>query len=313
MTQEISTIEALLGDPADRYFSEQYRHFQFDITHMETVGGAVCGTLASYYRGRERPRNERVHIGSIEYLSLALRLAFHTLNRIGRIGLSDLNGAFMRSYRVKLAQPLYIGPIPFRCELLQSALDLGSLQGSTSRLAIELGGNRAVLEIDHRGGGRYRHLPVEQRLCTGFEQLYSTGYRRRRPQLEQIRLDPQQRRIEAAVHSGVPLERNALYGIGSAQQMLLPTEATQVFGQLMQALLYRIGHTDRKRCPNIWLRRMDLQCGRPMPGDRCRAWVHFEEMRRVEHRGHPCQLVHLKGRVGHFQGIFDIYHQTPLL
>lgn len=313
MLQNISTIDTLLGNPSERYFAQGFKQFHFDIKSLDILDQEIRGVLFSRYDGPARPHGAEPHIGSIEYVALALRLATYSLNRIGRIGLLDVDSSFMTSYRTKLRVPLHLGELPFTCRLLCSGFDPQSLHGSSSTFGIDIGNNTIYLTVDHRGGARYRRIPPAQILSHHYELLYSVGYRYRRLTLEQICVDTAGQRIEGQVGYEPLFEDRMLHGIGSARQMLLPTEVMQVFGQLTQALLYKIKDTDRSHSPAIWLREVDLRCQRPEFSTPCRAQVRFGAMKQLSHLGRVWQVISLSGEVGSYTGRFTIFQKISSL
>ena len=302
-------MAALLGDPAARYFSEGFKHFDLRITSFDRTDSTISGMLHANYHGPTRPRDEAVHLGSIEYLALALRLGSISLNHVGRIGLADISRSFMSSYSIKVQETIHLGEIPFSCTLLSSERDMKSLQGSRAYFEVTVGANKMTMGVDHRGGGRYRKLPEEEVMYPKHEQMHSLGYRYSEVEIDQVSVEPLLSKISAVVSYGSRLEENILRGFTSARELLLPTDATQVFGQLMQALLYEMDGTDRNKCANIWLRKMELSNTWPTRMSPCEAEVTFGRIRRVTKDGRQWQLIELSGIVGSYEGKFEVAHE----
>lgn len=309
MQTQTTNMAALLGDPAERYFSEGFKHFDIRFASFDRTDSTISGMLLASYHGPARPRGEAVHLGSIEYLAVALRLGSIALNHIGRIGLADIARSFMSSYSIKVQETLYLGEIPFSCTLLSSERDMKSSQGSRAYFGITIGANKITMGVDHRGGGRYRMLPEEETLSPRHEQMHSLGYRYSEVDIDLVAVEPSLAKISAEVSYRSRLEENILHGFSSARELLLPTDATQVFGQLMQALLYGMEGTDRQKCPNIWLRKMALACDWPTLSSSCPAEVKFDRIRRVAKDGRQWQLIELSGNVGSYEGKFEVAHE----
>lgn len=302
-------IDELLGSGETHYFAEGFRQFATSITSMGICDEEISGELRVSYYGPTRPRGEEVHLGSVEYLAIACRLVSHAINRIVRIGIADMNRSFLRAYELKLKNSVFMGALPYYCRVISTESTRHSIQGSLSVFEIGIAGNIARMTVDHRGGARYRTLPQEQCLKEQDEQLHNLGYRIRTLEVDRVSMDIASKTISAAITYDPNWEEDQLLGIGSARPMLLPTEATQVFGQLMQALLYKIDGTDRQRCGNIWLRRMELSCERPQFDEKCSAYVQFDHIRKLTARGEKWQLVDLSGNVGKVYGNFQVAHQ----
>lgn len=306
------TADAFLGNSSERYFAEGFKSFHTSIDRIKEEPEQLSGTLDIHYTGPARPDGEPPHVGSIEYMAIFLRLATHTLNRLGRIGIEDTDRAFLTQYHLHVQHTLGMGRHPFSCRILESRMDLGSLQGSRSKLEIGLGGNICHLEIDHRGGYRYRILPEEQQISIDFEQLHSMGYKFSDLRMHSIEVDPDRLYIKCGVDFRYRIEENILHGIGSSRDALLPTNALTVFGQLMQILYYHTADTDRHSCPNIWLRRMQLNLDRPLFSNACTGEVYFDSIREVETKESRWKLINLYGKVGNFEGKFEVAHQIRL-
>lgn len=309
MLKENPTIEQLLGDTDHRYFATGFRGFDFTIETFEVSEEHIHGNLRAHYIGPARPRSEDPHIGSIEFVALSLRIASHALNQLALIGIADADRAFITSYKIRVAGSLSVGILPFHCRMIRSERDAASLQGSRSLFEIKIGESVVLLEVDHRGGVRYRYLPEEQKLDLHYEQLHSLGYKYTQLQLDDISIDKIGARISGSVQYRSLLEENTLHGIGSARDALLATDATRIFGQLMQALHYETQNTDRLRCPNIWLRKMELSSEMPLFDGQCSAEVQFEHIREVQQGAINWKLITLRGHVGNFSGRFEVGHQ----
>ncbi len=299
-------IDNLLGRSEERYFGDVFRSFYTQISDFELLEDEIRGKFSTSYIGPLRPRGEAPHIGSIEYLALALRIATHGLNQLGKINIADTNRAFLRSYAINLGDSLPMGSYPFHCRMLRSAMDGKSIQGSTSLFEIQMGTNKALIEVDHKGGMRYGKLPEKETIKRHFEQLHSIGYKSTSLEVKTTNTDLSSKTISASVTNRYQFEENTLHGIGSSRDALLATDATRVFGQLMQVLLFETAGTDRFSCNNIWLRKMELRSERPLFTGNAEANVSFDKIREVKKNGRQWQLIKLSGKVGNFTGQFEV-------
>ena len=314
MIEQEKTMDELLGNSNERYFGDIFRSFYIDIQSLKLIGDSeLSGTFSAEYLGPLRPRAEAPHLGSIEYLTLALRLTTHSLNQLGRISIADTDRAFLRSYKLHSKDSLGMGVHTFHCRMLHSKADMESMQGSSSLFEIRLGDTHIHIEVDHRGGMRYSSLPEAETIPWNMEQLHSIGYKCSDMELIPLEMDLQQQEITARVSNRYLFPENSLHGIGSARDALLATDATRVFGQLMQVLLYEMEDSDRQRCPNIWLRKMELQSERPLFTGKARAKVTFEHIREIQKGNTYWKLVSLSGSVGNFIGKFEVAFEVKKL
>lgn len=311
MIEQEKTMDMILGNSNERYFGDVFRTFYLQILSLTTVSETeLSGEFCVDYLGPLRPRGEAPHLGSIEYLAFALRLATYGLNRLGRLSIADTNRAFVRSYELHSKESLGMGIQTFHCRMLHSEYDMQSMQGSTSLFEIILGNTRIRIELDHRGGMRYRKLPEAETLCWDLEQLHSIGYKCTDMEVVPLEMDLQQQEITARVRNRYLFPENSLHGIGSARDALLATDATRIFGQLMQVLLYELEGSDRQQCANIWLRKMQLQSERPLFTGKARAKVTFDHIREIQKGDTYWKLVSLSGAVGNFTGKFEVAYQV---
>ncbi|PRD54707.1 AvrD family protein [Sphingobacterium gobiense] len=309
--KQYDSIEELLGGGTARYFAAAFRNYHVHMDTLTKNDDSLLGTIDVCYDGPARPRNEDVHLGSLEYSALAMRLGGHALNQLGMIAPTDIARGFASALDVKISHSLGTGQIPIRCRLLASRNSLNCVQGTCSTIEVDIGGNRCKLTIDHRGGKRYLVLPEAQKIVDtdGETQLYGTGYRTRGLHIDDVEMDVSNHVVRAKFEYDPMFAEESYQGIGTARHMLLPTESIQLFGQLMQALLYQMESTDRERCPNIWLRTMSLRCHRPLFGPSGSAFVHFDRIQRILSGGITWQIIDLSGQVGNYQGKFRVAHQ----
>lgn len=300
-------MDDLLGRADERYFGDVFRCFHMDVPYIEKLDGeAIHGHIQIGYIGPERPRSESPHLGSIEYLSLALRIASYGLNRLGSFSIADTNRAFLRNYRFNSSDMLGIGRHGFICRMLRCDRDMSSMQGSTSIFEIQIGNARIEIAVDHRGGSRYLHLPESETLAVDVEQLHSLGYKCTTLTIAPPKINLEMQQISTQINFKYQLPTNSLDGIGSSRDALLATDAIRIFGQLMQVLLYTREGSDRTQCSNIWLRKMDLRSQRPLFTGEAEAIVTFDKSREIRKGDSHWNLISLSGTVGNYEGKFEV-------
>jgi len=142
-----------------------------------------------------------------------------------------------------------------------------------------------------------------------LEQLHSIGYKSTEVKFSTLEIDTDQKSISTSILYKHLLQENTFNGVGSARNNLLPTDAIRIYGQLMQALLYKISNSNRNTCPNIWLRKMHLLQERPHFKEKVEATIFFENIRQLSYRGEIWKLIKLSGSVGNYTGSFQIAHK----
>jgi len=304
------TIEEILGTPENRYFGSGFRSFSIDLKNLELYTQEIKGQLTVNYNGPNRPRGEEPHIGSIEFIAFSSRIATYIINRLCRINIADTDRAFITKYSIHLSHTMEVGTHNFSCKLISTTTDNSSLQGYISLLEIRFENHAQIkVEIDHRGYLMYKTLPFDQSIPFELEQLHSIGYKSTEINFSPLEIDIQAKTIQAEVSYRYHFEENIFHGVGSARNSLLGTDATRVFGQLMQSLLYQLNNSDRINCQNIWLRKMHLVQARPTFKKNIKAHLLFEDIREVKLNGKYWNLISLNGVVGNYSGFFDVAYE----
>lgn len=303
-------IEQILGAPENRYFGSGFRSFNIDLKNLELYTREIKGQIKVNYNGPERPRGDEPHIGSIELIAFTSRISTYIINRLCRVNIADTDRAFITKYTLHIFRTMDEGTHNFSCKLLSTTPDNNCLQGYISLLEIRFENHALIkVEIDHRGYLMYKTLPLDQFIPFDLEQLHTIGYKSTELNFSPLEIDIDAKTIQTEFTYTNHFEENIFHGIGSARNSLLATDATRVFGQLMQALLYQLKNSDRIRCPNIWLRKMQLVQTRPTLKTNIKAHLLFENNREVFLNGKNWHLISLKGIVGSYTGYFEVAHK----
>ena len=303
-------IEQILGNPDTRYFASGFRYFINEITHFQVCPDSIKGEVEFEYSGPSRPRDEKVHLGSIELTALSLTLSTFALNRLGKINKEDTERAFIRKQILHISNSLYVGRQSFECTLIKTTRDFNSLQGYVSLMEVNF--NKLVkiqLEIDHRGYSSYKQLPINEIIPLELVQLYSLGYKSTEIDFYPAHIDLEAKTILAEIKYTHLFDENAYTGVGSARNNLLTTDAIRVFGQLMQTLLYTLENTNRETCNNIWLRKLALSKERPEYNKKIKSYVKFDDIRQLTIKDKNWELINLHGQVGNYAGQFQVAYQ----
>ncbi|WP_164108676.1 MULTISPECIES: AvrD family protein [Sphingobacterium] len=305
-----TATERLLGNTDERYFGEGFKYFNSKIVDFKAEDSKITGKIKCGYYGPQRPRDEAPHLGSIEYLSLALRIASYGLNRLGRHKLQILNYSFLCQYTLTISTTLEMGTYPFTCRLLHSKWDDNCMQGRISTFEINIGKNRIIIGVDHGGGGRIIDLPSQETLPLDMENMHSLGYKHTELLIDNIKYRLAKKQIGCDIQYKQLTTEGTMQGIGSSRESLLSTDATRVFGQLMQILAYKLNKSDRIQCPNIWLRKMSLNLERQHFSGTTEGTLTFDQVREVKQGDKHWNLISLSGKVGNYEGKFEVAFQV---
>ncbi|MBE8714824.1 AvrD family protein [Sphingobacterium hungaricum] len=302
------TTDEVLGDARNRYFGRAFQAYHIKLKSFIIDNSIISGVFKIDYDGPARPRHETVHLGSIEYTALALLLAGFGLSKLVGLSIEQINMATLDRMSFKISSILCIGEVSFAIQIKESGRDNSSKQGSYSTFQLTVGFTTISIRIDHQGK-RYHWLTAHQSLDPFSEQLYTIGYKKRTLKIHTITLNLHSNSIQGHVHCPRQYPENEIDGLSSSRSILLPTDALQVFGQLMQTLLYQKMNSNREQCPNIWLRRMDLEVHAPQLEEHCISRISFDKIKRINQRKESWQMIDLSGNVGTYRGKFQIAHK----
>lgn len=306
----IDCINEFLGNAKERYFGEGFKAFDCNLSADMISLNLLEGSLRCSYHGPDRPRSEPAHLGSIEYLAFALHIATHALHLLTGICIKSINSAYLRNYKITIGNSLSTGDHNFTCYKLPDSNEEESQQGCISSFEIHIENNMIYLEISHEPDYHHYKPLAGETIFQDAINMYNLGFKNTALCLHDIQYNLSQKQIFANVQHKYLFPENSLIGIGSTQERLLATDATRVFGQLMQILLYKLINSDRQRCANIWLRKMTLQQEEPHPSAISKAEVRFDQIREIKHRDKAWQLIKLSGRVGNYEGVFEVAYQV---
>lgn len=309
MEEFCTEIDSYLGNGDSRYFSQGFKHFEFDLHIVRLTEDGFTSTLAASYNGPGRPRQENPHLGSIEYSAIALYLAEVHMVKISRLTRSELARAFPRDFKMKINQEVTIlsksQEISVECHQLSSKLTLESLNGSLTELDIKIGRTTCRVILDHPGPSqvnlREKNWPIEDGT------MYSRSYRERNNEISEINIYESQERISCNMKVTQTLFQE-LSGLGTSFDHIILTDLIVTTGQLMQTLLYRILKTEREKCPNIWLRTMEVKFERPEKREKYGVKVNFTDRKMLRIGDHTYHSFSVISKIGNMDARFNICH-----
>ncbi len=314
MEKYCTEIDSYLGNGDSRYFSQGFKHFQFDLHTVKLIEDGFTSSIATSYKGPGRPRQENPHLGSMEYSAIALYLAEVHMVKISRLTRSELARAFPRDFQVKINKEITIvsntEDISVECHQLSSKLTLDSLNGSLTVLVIKIGGTTCKITLDHPGPSQIKLRENDWPIEDGT--LYSRSYRERDAEISKIVIDEIQEQISCTVKVTQSLFQE-LNGLGTSFDHIILTDLIGTTGQLMQVLLFRLLKTEREKCPNIWLRSMDIKFERPEKRENYRAKVNLSGRKMLKMGDHTYHSFSVISRIGNMDARFNVCHKIAYL
>lgn len=314
MEKYYTEIDSYLGNGDSRYFSQGFKHFEFDLHTVKLSEEGFTASITVSYKGPGRPRQENPHLGSIEYSAIALYLAEVHMVKISRLTRSELARAFPRGFQVKINKEITIVPnieeISVECHQLSSKLTLDSLNGSLTVLIIKIGRTACRITLDHPGPSQVKLRENDWPIEDGT--MYSRSYRDRDTEISKIEFDESKEQISCTVKVTQNLFQE-LNGLGTSFDHIILTDLIGTTGQLMQVLLFRLLKTEREKCPNIWLRSMDIKFERPEKRENYRAKVNLSDRKMLKMGDHTYHSFSVISKIGNMDARFNVCHKIAYL
>jgi hypothetical protein len=270
--------------------------------------------IAASYKGPGRPRQENPHLGSMEYSAIALYLAEVHMVKISRLTRSELARAFPRDFQVKINKEITIASNPeeicVECHQLSSKLTLDSLNGRLTVLVVKIGRTTCRITLDHPGPSQVKLRENDWPIQDGT--MYSRSYRDRNTEISEIKIDESQEKI-SCVMQPTPTLFQELSGLGTSFDHIILTDLIGTTGQLMQVLLFRLLKTEREKCPNIWMRSMDIKFERPEKRENYRAKVNLSDRKMLKMGDHTYHSFSVISKIGNMDARFNVCHKIAYL
>ncbi|MFZ4262157.1 AvrD family protein [Sphingobacterium sp. HJSM2_6] len=313
MKEEIKSLDSVLGDAKDRYFSYGFSKFHFQIqTYELLVPNQLIGTLSVCYDGPQRPQQQSVHLGSMEYVSIGLFLVEGILIKQKRLTKDEINRSLVSSLSMNIKNSHFLNTkldIPFEATITNSKLDLSAINVGLTTIQLKIRDAILQIVIDHPGPTHIKHQDF-QRWPTAENSLHQKEYKKRLLKFDHIKLDRLNESITAQLQH--PQEYSShTWGLSAYNNPLTCLDSIRVSGQLMQVLLYSILATNRNECPNIWLRSMEVALGRPYRSSVYQVELKFIRRQQSLLRGQTWQTVQLNSQIGNLNATYKICHEMP--
>lgn len=313
MKQPIESLDSVLGPTQTRYFSYGFSRFHFQVLNFHLKGrDRMLGSFCVQYDGPARPQQQTVHLGSIEYLAMGLFLAEGILIKQMRLTRHEINRSLLKRLSIHIKKSQDLNPqleVPFAISIVESYQDLNSINIGLTSLQLKIQDTQMRIVIDHPGPTQIDLRDFELWPFSN-DSLHQDLYRFRELELEQIHLDQSEESISAQLLHPQTYGLDT-WGFSAYDNPLSPLDSVRISGQLMQVLLYALISSNRKACPNIWLRSMDIDLMRPYRLERYRVDLQFNQRQQTMLRGKPWQTISLSSQIGNMNANFKICHEMP--
>jgi len=313
MKQPIDSLDSVLGPSHIRYFAYGFSRFHFEVYNFHLDGNhSLIGTFSVQYDGPERPQKQSVHLGSMEYVAMGLFLAEGILIKQKRLTKHEINRSLLQNMTLHIKKSQDITPemeVPFAISIVESRQDLNSINIGLTSLQLKIQDAEMRIVIDHPGPTQINFQDFDL-WPFGGDSLHQDLYKFRNLDLEHIQLDQPKESISAQLLHPVPYPLDA-WGFSAYDNPLSPLDSVRISGQLMQVLLYSLISSNRKDCPNIWLRSMHIDFKRPYRLERYRVDLQFNQRQQTMLRGRTWQTISLSSQIGNMNANFKICHEMP--
>lgn len=313
MKQPIDSLDSILGPSQTRYFSFGFSRFQVQVSNFSLGGqNQIRGSFSVHYDGPQRPNQQALHLGSMEYVAMGLFLAEGILIKQKRLTRHEINRSILRNLTLQIKKPMDITSgmtVPFEISIAESHQDLNSINIGLTSMELKIQNAHVRIVIDHPGPTQidFRDFDLWP---FGEGSLHRELYRQRNLELDQIYMDLQTESISAQLSRPLPYPSD-VWGFSAYDNPLSPLDSVRISGQLMQVLLYTLLSKDRLDCPNIWLRSMEIDFKRPYRSDCYRVDLQFDLRQQTMLRGKAWQTVSLMSQMGNMDAKFKICHEMP--
>jgi len=304
-------INTYLGNHQERYFSNGFKHFNFTLQDLSAKSPKLEGKIAVSYNGPKRPRDEAVHLGSLEYTAVSLHIIEHALQELLGLGITEISRSipvrlsFKNSKEILLTTDVLI--LPFTCILIENNLDLQAQNIGMSRFKIRVLSAKIEITVDHPCSN-FIHLPQQETLA--FKRtVFQSNYQKSSISIAEISLQEKKETIRAKIFPTASTKQAS--GICSSKAQILATDYIAITGQLMQVLLYQILNTQRKDCPNIFLRSMTLHFAKIKMVRPSTISISFTQRKELVQNHDHWHIINLESKLAHISGEFNICHKLP--
>ncbi|RZU53801.1 avirulence D protein (AvrD) [Krasilnikovia cinnamomea] len=263
-------VDDYLGPSAERFFGSGYKRVSQRITGLAWIpepdlpaGGEAEVTYPDDWSSKSHSLADAVHLSTIDALVLSLRLVETYLR--SRLGLTadQVARAWLRRYTMRPGSRPHtdLRSVPLRIALGESRPGAGGWL-STEFVCV-VGGIKVRCHVEHEAG----RLPAQAPLSPVTAAYHAGGYRFRTHEIGGIVMRTDNRSIAATVDVRDGARTEAGGGeLGSAYQPAITlVDATLVYAQVAQILMYTLDGLRRGETNTLWMRSVDMARSGPGP------------------------------------------------
>jgi hypothetical protein len=96
-------IEDCLGEKAKRYFSDGFRHIKYEYNNLMSHDKITEGSVKMFYDW-EYKQEKHCHIGTVEYIAIALFIAEKKLKEYFLLSESEIALSWISSFHMKISE-----------------------------------------------------------------------------------------------------------------------------------------------------------------------------------------------------------------
>ncbi|MFI7601254.1 AvrD family protein [Actinoplanes sp. NPDC049681] len=267
----VGHVDDYLGPAAERYFGSGYKRVSQRIADLAWLpgpdlpaGGHAEVTYPDDWSSKNRGLASPIHLSTIDALVLSQRLVETYLQSGLGLTSDQVSRAWLRRYTMRPGSQPHtdVHSVPLRIGLGESRP--GARGWVSTEFVCVVGGIKVRCHVEHEVG---RSPERAEPLSPVTAPYHGGGYRFRTHEIGDIIVLPEQRSLVATVDVRNGAETGAGAGeLGAAYQPAITlVDATIVYAQVAQVLMYSLDGLRRDETDTLWMRSVDMARSGPGP------------------------------------------------
>ncbi len=276
----LENITEFLGKEEDRYFSNGFKHFDFNYQNLsyEPECKILTGNVFVDYKWRNKT-NRHLHLGSVEYIAMSSIICEQVLLAEFQISSKEISSCWISNFKTKIQSSIELSEdtkIQISGKLISTEI---SKDRCKSLFEVKINTTLVKITIDHPAK-TCRNLSSISYLDADNSSIYCTGYKKRTHLIKDVTLNDELMLCTASI--SIEDSSTQKSGIGSLYKGTLLTDIILISGQLVQALFYYIEKTDKNNGSNIWLKEFDVRINEPVEETEYNSKLYFEDVKTIK-------------------------------
>jgi hypothetical protein len=316
-TISISSIEEILGNPKNRYFSNGFLNVKFDYKDLYFKNHSIeCNLLFSFNQlwSQKNQQFLKPHVGIVEYYTTSVFFTEFLLKAYLGLNDEDISRSWVSFFSVKSRPSVLTDEenIHFKAQLINtSPLNIRSSHflNFKSIVNIEFGKMKILIDINHpvqQPGKSQTCLPVI--IDHG---LYKTGYKQVSHRIKNIELDLANLSVSSEINLSGQIPPDQCRGIGRNYRSCMISDHYLTTGQLMQVLLYEMDSISREESNNMWVREVKTYYPEPIPRPVSFNTLQATETNIVRMKNENWRLATIKAMHDSITSYIKVSHKLP--